>query len=65
MLYSVVPGMFGFAILATSTYLRSRRLAAPLWYSRKSFKFLAISLFSFLIMGYVILVRDMNMNEKR
>ena len=64
-IYGVVPALLGLGILATSVYFSAAGLAAPLWFSKKLFRYIVVSIFIYLLLGYLTLRRDLDMAESR
>ena len=63
--YGVVPALLGLGVLGTSAYLSAAGLAAPLWFSRKLFRYVVVSIFLYLLLGYLTVKRDLDMAESR
>ena len=64
-IYAVVPGLLGLGILATSVYYSAAGLACPLWLSKKLFRYIVVSIFLYLLLGYLTVRRDFDMAESR
>ena len=64
-MYGVVPALLGLGSLGTSAYLSAQGLAAPLWFSKKLFRYIAVSIGLFLLLGYLTVRRDLEMAESR
>jgi len=64
-LYGAAPAVIGFGILGTCTFIQAKGLQLPLWFSKQLFRYLVLSIFSFLFLGYCTVKREMNMNETR
>ena len=52
-LYGIVPALFGMGALVTSTYMSAKALQVPLWYSKQVTRISVVSLFIYLILGYL------------
>lgn len=64
-LYGAAPAMFGAGVLGTSAFMRAQGLEMPLWYGRKLFRYVTLTIFVMLTLGYLTVRRDMNLNENR
>ena len=64
-IYGVIPALLGLGVLGSSVYMSASGLAAPLWFSRKVFRYIAVSIFLYLLLGYLTVKRDLDMAESR
>ena len=64
-LYGIVPALLGIGSLVTSTYMKAQGLQIPLWYSRKVTRIAVLSLFIYLLLGYLTFQREVQMNDNR
>ena len=62
-LYGIVPALFGMGALVTSTYMSAKALQVPLWYSKQVTRISVVSLFIYLILGYLTFEREVKMND--
>ena len=62
--YGVAPAILGMGIVANCIYLQAKRLQLPLWFAAKSFKYITIAIFGFLLLGYCTVKRQITVTER-